>query len=102
MTAVIVGVVALIVGVGAGFLIRNNIARSSADTLERDAQQKVVQAERKLVAAQEEAAQTLRGALEEAKEDAAKIRGDAEDDVKARRDEISRLERRISEIEDEL
>jgi ribonucrease Y len=102
MTAAIVGIVALIVGVGAGFLIRNTIARSSADTLERDAQQKVVDAERKLVAAQEEAAQTLRGALEEAKEDAAKIRADAEDDVKARRDEISRLERRISETEDEL
>jgi ribonucrease Y len=102
MTAVIVGVVALIVGVGAGFLIRNAIARSSANTLERDAQQKIAQADRKLVAAQEESAQTLRRALEEAKEDAAKIRGDADDDVKARRDEISRLERRISETEDEL
>jgi ribonuclease Y len=102
MTAVIVGVVALIVGVAAGFLIRSTVSRSSANTLERQAEQKVVQADQKLVAAQEEAAQTLRRALEDAKGDAAQIRRDAEDDVKARRDEISRLERRISETEDEL
>jgi len=102
MTAVIVGVVALIVGVGVGFLIRNTIARSSATTLEREAQQKVVQADQRLVAAQEEAAQTLRRSLEEAKVDAGKVRSDAEEDVKARREEISRLERRISETEDEL
>jgi ribonucrease Y len=102
MTAAIVGIVALIVGVGAGFLIRNAIARSGATTLERQAEHRIVQADQKLVAAQEEAAQTLRRALEEAKEDAGKVRRDAEDDVKARRDEISRLERRISETEDEL
>jgi ribonuclease Y len=102
MTAVIVGIIALIVGVGAGFLIRNTISRSSANTLERQAQEKAVLADQKVVAAQEEAAQTLRRSLEEAKGDAAQIRRDAEDDVKARRDEISRLERRISETEDEL
>jgi ribonucrease Y len=102
MTAVLVGIVALIVGVGAGFLMRNSIARSSANTLERQAEQKVVQADHKVVAAQEEAAQTLRDALDEAKGDAARIRRDAEEDVKARREEISRLERRISETEDEL
>jgi ribonucrease Y len=102
MTAVIVGVVALIVGVVAGFLITNTIARSRANTLEREAQQKAVQADQKVVAAQEEAAQTLRQALEDAKDDAARIKNDAEEDVKARRDEIARLERRISDTEDEL
>jgi ribonuclease Y len=102
MTAVIVGIVALLAGVAAGFLIRSTVSRSSANTLERQAEQKVVQADQKVVAAQEQAAQTLRRALEDAKGDAAQIRRDAEDDVKARRDEISRLERRISEVEDEL
>jgi ribonuclease Y len=102
MTAVIVGVVALIAGAGAGFLIRTNMARSSATTLEGQAQQKLVQADQKLVAAQEDAAQTLRKAIEDAKVDASQIRRDAEEDVKARRDEIARLERRISETEDEL
>ena len=102
MTAVIVGVVALIAGVAAGFLIRTIMARSSATTLERQAQQKLVQADQKLVASQEDAAQTLRKAIEDAKVDASQIRRDAEEDVKARRDEIARLERRISETEDEL
>jgi ribonucrease Y len=102
MTAVIVGVVALIVGGAAGFLIRTNMARSSATTLEGQAQQKLVQADQKLVAAQEDAAQTLRKAIEDAKVDASQIRRDAEEDVKTRRDEVARLERRISESEDEL
>jgi ribonuclease Y len=102
MTAVIVGVVALIVGAAAGFLVRSSMARSSATALERQAQQKLVQADQKLVASQEDAAQTLRKAIEDAKVDASQIRRDAEEDVKARRDEIARLERRISETEDEL
>src|SRR6476646_5425056 len=102
MTAVIVGVVALIVGAAAGFLVRSSMARSNATTLERQAQQKLVQADQKLVASQEDAAQTLRKAIEDAKVDASQIRRDAEEDVKARRDEIARLERRISETEDEL
>jgi ribonuclease Y len=102
MTAVIVGVVALFVGAAAGFLVRSSMARSSATTLERQAQQKLVQADQKLVASQEDAAQTLRKAIEDAKVDASQIRRDAEEDVKARRDEIARLERRISETEDEL
>jgi ribonuclease Y len=102
MMAVIVGVVALILGGAAGFLIRTNMARSSATTLEGRAQQKLVQADQKLVAAQEDAAQTLRKAIEDAKIDASQIRRDAEEDVKTRREEVARLERRISETEDEL
>ena len=102
MTAVIVGVAALILGGAAGFLIRTNLARSSATTLEGQAQQKLVQADQKLVGAQEDAARTLRKAIEDAKVDASQIRRDAEEDVKTRRDEVARLERRISETEDEL
>jgi len=95
MTPVIVGVVALIAGVAAGFLYRANMAKSSARTLEAQAQQTLVQAE-------QEAAQTLRRSLEEAKAESAQIRREAEEDVKARRDEIARLERRISGSEDEV
>src|SRR5437763_7332789 len=102
VTAVIVGVAALILGGAAGFLIRTNLARSSATTLEGQAQQKLVQADQKLVGAQEDAARTLRKAIEDAKVDASQIRRDAEEDVKTRRDEVARLERRISETEDEL
>jgi ribonucrease Y len=102
MTALIVGIIALSVGIAVGFLIRNNMALATATALERRADQKVVQADQKVVAAQEEAAQTLRRALEDAKEDAAQLRKEAEEDVRARREEITRLERRISETEDEL
>ncbi|HUL84547.1 MAG TPA: ribonuclease Y [Actinomycetota bacterium] len=102
MAPVIVGVAALIVGVAAGFLIRTNMARSSAHSLEAQAQQRLVQADQRTVQAEQEAAQTLRKALEDAKNDAAQIRREAEEDVKARRDEIARLERRIADTEDEL
>ncbi len=102
MAPVIVGVAALIVGVAAGFLIRTNMARSSAHSLEAQAQQRLVQADQRTVQAEQEAAQTLRKALEDAKNDAAQVRREAEEDVKARRDEIARLERRIADTEDEL
>lgn len=102
MAPVIVGVAALIVGVAAGFLIRTNMARSSAHSLEAQAQQRLVQADQRTVQAEQEAAQTLRKALEDAKDDAAQIRREAEEDVKARRDEVARLERRIADTEDEL
>ena len=102
MTPVIVGTVALIVGVAAGFLIRANLARSSARSLEAQAQGKLVQADQRLSQAEQEAAQTIRKALEDGKTEAAQTRREAEEDVKARRDEISRLERRISDADADI
>jgi len=113
MTPVIVGIVALIVGVGAGFLIRASMSRSGARTIEAQAHLALTnaqhdadhirrQAEQVMVQAEQDSAQTLRRSLEEAKADAAQIRREAEEDVKARREEIARLERRISEAEDEI
>jgi ribonuclease Y len=102
MTPVIVGVVALVVGVAAGFFVRATLARSSAATVEQQAQQRLTQADQRLAQAEQEAAQTVRRGTEEAKADAARIRADAEDDVKARRDEIQRLERRIQDAEDDI
>jgi len=102
MIPVIVGAVALAAGVLVGFLIRANIAKSSANTLEVQARQRAIEADEKLVKADHEAAATLKRANEDAKSEAAQIRTDAEADVKSRRDEIARLERRISESEDDL
>ncbi len=113
MTSVIVGLVALLLGVAAGFLIRASLARSGARTIEAQATTTLANArqesdqirrdaEQVRVQAEQEAAQTLRRSLEEAKNDAAQIRREAEEDVKARREEIARLERRISEAEDEI
>jgi ribonuclease Y len=95
MVPVIIGIVALIVGLGAGFMIRATMATTSARAIETRAQQTLVQAE-------QEAAQTLKKALADAKAEAAQIRREAEEDVRSRRDEIARLERRISGTEDEL
>jgi F0F1-type ATP synthase membrane subunit b/b' len=82
MTSVIVGLVALLVGVAAGFLIRASMARSGARTIEaratttltnarQESDQIRREAEQVRVQAEQEAAQTLRRSLEEAKNDAA-------------------------------
>ncbi len=102
MAPVIVGVVALLVGAGAGFLIRAGMAQSSARSIEAEASRKLVEADQKLVQADQESAQALRKSLEDAKAEASQIRREAEEDVKARREEIARLERRIAGSEDEL
>jgi ribonuclease Y len=102
MTPVIVGVAAAAVGVVVGFLVRANMARSSATTLEAQAREKVMEADGKVLEANQEAAAVLRRAVEDAKAEAGQIRREAEEDVKARRGEIARLEHRISGSEDEI
>ena len=102
MIPVIVGVVALVVGATVGFLVRANMAKSSANTLEAQARQQVIAAEQKVLEANQEAATVLRKANEDAKSEAAQVRREAEEDVKSRRDEIARLERRILESEEEV
>ena len=102
MIPVIVGVVSLVVGATVGFLVRANMAKSSASTLEAQARQKVIEADQKVLEANQEAATVLRKANEDAKSDAAQVRREAEEDVKSRRDEIARLERRILESEEEV
>jgi ribonuclease Y len=102
MTPVIVGIVALVVGAAAGFLIRTSMARSSAHSIEAQAQSKLVLADQRLSQAEQESAQTLRTSLQDAKTEAAQIRKDAEDDVRARREEISRLEGRIGDADADI
>jgi ribonucrease Y len=102
MAPVIVGVVALLVGVAAGFLIRASMAQSSARSIEAQASRKLVEADQRLVQAEQESARALRKGLEDAKAEAAQIRREAEEDVKARREDITRLERRIAGSEEEI
>jgi ribonuclease Y len=102
MIPVIVGVVALVAGATVGFLVRANMAKSSANTLEAQARQQVIAAEQKVLEANQEAATVLRKANEDAKADSSQVRREAEEDVKSRRDEIARLERRILESEEEV
>src|SRR5215212_5127068 len=102
MTAAIAGVVALAIGVVVGFLIRANMAKTSATAIEAQARQKLLEADHKSVEAAQEAAGLIRKATDDAKAEAAQIRKEAEEDVKARRDEIARLERRITDAEEDL
>jgi ribonucrease Y len=102
MMPVIVAVVALAIGVLVGFLIRANMAKTSATAIESQARQRLIDADARTAEAAREAADILRKASDEAKADAVQIRKEAEEDVKARRDEIGRLERRIGDAEEEL
>jgi ribonuclease Y len=102
MIPVIVGFVALAIGVLIGFLVRANMAKTSAAGIESQARQKLIDADARAAEASREAADIVRKASEDAKADAAQIRKEAEDDVKARRDEIARLERRIADAEEDL
>ena len=101
MTPVIAGV-ALVVGVAVGFLVRANMAKSSANSLEAQARQKVLEADQRTVEANNEATAIVRKSGEDAKAEAAQIRREAEEDVKARREEIARLEKRITDSEEDL
>ena len=99
MVPVIVGLGALVVGIAVGFAVRARLAQTSAQTIEAQAQ---ARADKRLAEADQEAAATLKKGLQEAKQLASAIRREAEEDVRARRDEIARLEKRISSAEDEI
>jgi ribonucrease Y len=95
MVPVVVGIVALVAGIAIGFLIRKSIAASNAQSVEARAQKTLLTAER-------EADATRMQAIQDARDEAATIRREAEEDVRARREEVQRLERRIGESQDDL
>ncbi len=95
MLQVVTVIAALAVGAVAGFLYRKTIAASNVHSIES-------QAQKALLEAQQEATQIHKGAVDDAKEQGVSIRREAEEDVRARRDEIARIERRITESEEEI
>ena len=92
MVPVVVGVVALVLGVAIGFVIRRAVARSQAESAEGRAQKVILEAER-------EAERLTREALVEAKDEIGALRRDTEEDVRTRRDEIKRQEERLTQKE---
>jgi len=92
MVSVLVGVVALVLGVAIGFVIRRAVARSQAESAEGRAQKVILEAER-------EAERLTREALVEAKNEIGALRRDTEEDVRTRRDEIKRQEERLTQKE---
>jgi ribonucrease Y len=95
MEAVIAGLLGLAAGVVVGFVVRNSIGASSARSAE-------AQAKKLLLDSEEEAAKTRASGLQESKDEAARMRRETEEDLKHRREEVGRLERRITETESDL
>ncbi len=95
METVVVGVICLVVGVGAGFLIRKAVAQSQAQSAEARAQKVVLEAER-------EAERLTREALVEAKDEIGALRREAEEELGSRREEVKRQEGRLAQREDAL
>jgi ribonuclease Y len=95
MDAVIVGLLGILAGAVAGFVVRNSIGASSARSAE-------ARAKKTLLEAEEDAGKTRAAALTDSKEESARMRRETEEDLKHRRDEVARLERRITETEADL
>jgi len=92
MVPVVVGILALALGVAIGFVIRRAVARSQAESAESRAQKVILEAER-------EAERLTREALVEAKDEIGALRRETEEDVRTRRDEIKRQEERLTQKE---
>jgi ribonuclease Y len=92
MEVVIAGLLGLAAGATLGFVVRNAIGASNARSAEARAKTLLLEAE-------EEAARTRAAALKESKDEASRMRRETEEDLKHRRDEVARLERRITETE---
>ena len=91
----VVGLIGLVAGVVLGFVVRNTIGASNARSAE-------AQAKKTLLESEEEAARTRAQGLQESKDEAARMRRETEEDLKHRREEVARLERRITETEGDL
>ena len=95
MTEVLVGIAGLVVGVGIGFLVRKAIATSQVHSAEARAQKVVLDA-------QVEAKSVMKQSLIDGNEQIAALRREAEEDIRARRDEVQRQERRVADKEEAL
>ncbi len=103
MVQLLVGLAAgLVLGFGAGFLYRASAAAGKAQSVEARAQAAEAQAQKVLLDAEREADAAAKRALAEAKSEIATIRRETEDDLRSRRDEIARQERRMLDSEADL
>jgi ribonuclease Y len=95
MTEVIVGVLALAVGVAAGYAARKALLSKRLETAEARAAKLVADAER-------EAETRVRQSLIEVKEEISAMRREAEEDLRQRREEVKRTEGRLTRREEQL
>ena len=95
MVPVLTAIAGLALGAVAGFLYRKTIAAGNAHSIEARAQTMLLEAER-------EADGASKRALAEARDEIASLRTTFDDDIRSRRDEIARQERRMAEAEADL
>ena len=93
IVAIIVGILALAIGLLVGYILRKNIAEKTIGSAETKARNLVLDAENK--------AETIKKEMTlEAKEEIHRMRSEAERDVRERRGELQRQEKRLNQKED--
>jgi ribonuclease Y len=92
MGTVVVGLVALALGVAIGFLVRKIVASSRTESAESRAQKLVLEAER-------EAERLTREALVEAKDEIGALRRETEEELRSRREQVKQQEARLTQKE---
>jgi len=95
MTQIVMLILGLAVGVGIGYLVRKSISESRAGAIEMRAREILAEAERDAIAAKSQA-------LVDAKDEAIRIRQEAEAEVKTRTAEVTRRESRLNQKEETL
>lgn len=88
-------VAALILGFGIGYLIRKSLVEAKITSAEHAAEQIMDSARKEAEALKKET-------VLEAKDDIHKLRTEAEKDIRERRNEVQRLERRVVQKEESL
>lgn len=92
---IVIGLVLLAGGVLAGYIYRKNVGEKMIGSAEQKAKNLILDAEKK--------SETIEKEIKlEAKEDAHRIRNDVEKEIKERRNELGRAERRVSQKEEQL
>jgi ribonuclease Y len=85
----------LLLGFAAGFFYRKSVAATNAMSVEARTQKLLLDSQREADAAAQRT-------LQEAKDEIAALRRETEDDLRGRRDEVARQERRMAESEEDL
>ena len=95
LTTVIVALICLLVGILAGYIVRKNVSERTIGSAEQTAKNLILDAEKE--------AKTIKKEISiEAKEEAQKLRSDVDREIKDRRNEMTRLERRLMQREESL
>lgn len=95
-------IVAAVVGIGAGYLLRKRIAEARIGSAEEKAKQIADDAKKMLESASREAETLKKETLVQTKEEIHKLREDVEQESKQRRDELQKYEQRLVQKENNL